>query len=226
MSLQKNHLTTPLSHATKRRRLIPASASLAAIALAATRAGGAEPGKTRRLLILGDSLSAEYGIKRGAGWVALLDQHLQRTRPGVEVINASISGETTSGGLARLPALLNKHRPDLLLIELGANDGLRGLSLNATRDALVKMCRLGRAAGARILLAGMKIPPNYGRDYTQRFEQLFADVARSERAQLIPFLLAGVVERDDLFQPDRVHPTAQAQPIILNNVWQHLAAML
>lgn len=181
------------------------------------------------LLVLGDSLSAEYGLARGSGWVALLEQRLRREGLPHQVVNASISGETTAGGRSRLPQLLAQHRPRVLIVELGGNDALRGLPLATTRDNLLDMVRRGKATGARVLLAGMQMPPNYGRDYAQAFAGLFAEVARQERVALVPFLLKGVADAPDptaLFQPDRIHPTAQAQPLMLDNTWPVLRPLL
>jgi acyl-CoA thioesterase-1 len=183
----------------------------------------------RRILVLGDSLSAEYGLARGSGWVALLEQRLKREKIAASVINASISGDTTSGGRTRLPALLIQHRPTHVVVELGGNDALRGLPLAMTRDNLAAMLRAAREAGARLLLLGMQVPPNYGRAYTQEFQAMFVAVAQSEGAALVPFLLAGVADSpkaEALFQADRIHPTAAAHPIILANVWPLLRAQL
>jgi acyl-CoA thioesterase-1 len=174
------------------------------------------------ILVVGDSLSAEYGIARGSGWVARLGTRLAERGVSAEVVNASISGDTTSGGRARLGALLQRHRPNLVVLELGGNDALRGLPLNSTRDNLRAMAQAAKAAGARVLIAGMQVPPNYGRRYADDFARLFAEVAREEGAALVPFLLAGVADvpqAESLFQPDRIHPTAEAHAIILDNVW-------
>ncbi len=179
--------------------------------------------------MVGDSLSAEYGLARGSGWVALLEQRLQREKIAATVINASISGDTTSGGRTRLPALLTQHKPTHVIVELGGNDALRGLPLAMTRDNLLAMLRAARAAGARLLLLGMQLPPNYGRTYTQDFAALYADVAKAENAALVPFMLAGVADSpkaDTLFQADRIHPNADAHPIILANVWPVLKPQL
>jgi len=182
------------------------------------------------LLVLGDSLSAEYGLPRDTGWVKLLADKL--SAPGREggaqysVVNASISGETTSGGRTRLPALLTQHRPAIVIIELGGNDGLRGLPLPVLRENLSAMVETSRNAGARVLLVGLRIPPNYGRDYTERFFATFADVAREQKAALVPFLLDGFAERTDLFQADRIHPTVKAQALMLDNVWKYLQPLL
>ncbi|MEY4756129.1 MAG: hypothetical protein RJA34_1027 [Pseudomonadota bacterium] len=181
------------------------------------------------LLILGDSLSAEYGLKRGTGWVSLLQQRLDQQRIKAQVVNASISGDTTSGGRSRLPALLAQHRPTHVVIELGANDALRGLPLQMTQDNLSRMTEQAQAAGARVLLVGMQVPPNYGADYAQRFAGIFRTVATSQRAALVPFFLKGVADAPnamDLFQNDRIHPKEEAHPTLLNNVWPELKKLL
>ncbi len=181
------------------------------------------------LLVVGDSLSAEYGLERGSGWVALLQQRLAREKVAIEVVNASISGDTTSGGRSRLPALLAQHKPGIVVIELGGNDALRGLPLNMTQANLLAMVQAAKAAGARVLLLGMQLPPNYGQRYAQDFANLFASVAKAEGAALLPFFLAGVADgpdADKMFQPDRIHPNAQAQPRMLENVWPALKPLL
>lgn len=181
------------------------------------------------MLIVGDSLSAEYGLQRGKGWVALLEQRIAAQKLPVRVVNASISGDTTAGGRSRLPALLQQHKPTVVVIELGGNDALRGLPLQGTRENLQAMTRAAQAAGARALLVGMQVPPNYGRQYAEDFAALFGTVAKAEGAALVPFLLAGVADGPDptaLFQPDRIHPNAQAQPIMLDNVWPALRPLL
>ena len=181
------------------------------------------------LLVVGDSLSAEYGIARGSGWVALLERRLATQGRRWRVVNASISGDTTSGGRARLPALLARERPEIVILELGGNDALRGLPLDATRDNLQAMARASKAAGARVLIAGMQMPPNYGRKAAEAFAAVFGEVARAEGAALLPFLLAGVADApnaDALFQPDRIHPLAQAHPTMLQNVWPALQPLL
>jgi acyl-CoA thioesterase-1 len=178
---------------------------------------------------VGDSLSADYGLVRGTGWVALLEKRIAQEKLPVTVINASISGETTSGGRSRLPALLKQHRPDVVLLELGGNDALRGLPLQMTRGNLQDMARASKAAGARVLIAGMQVPPNYGRKYSDDFFALFADVAKAEGAALVPFLLAGVADGPDaeaMFQPDRIHPKAEAHPRILATVWPVLKPLI
>ena len=181
------------------------------------------------VLVLGDSLSAEYGIARGAGWVALLDRQLAAEKIAARVVNASISGDTTSGGRARLPALLRMHRPAVVVIELGGNDALRGLPLDMTEANLAAMAQAAAQAGAKVLLVGMQVPPNYGGDYGRRFAAVFPKVAQAQRAALVPFLLKGVADRPDaaaLFQADRIHPTAEAHPTILANVWPELRKLL
>jgi len=176
--------------------------------------------------VLGDSLSAEYGIARGSGWANRLQERLHAQKIDAIVVNASISGETTSGGAARLPTLLKKHQPDILVIELGGNDGLRGLSLAATETNLRTMIQAGRAARARVLLLGMRLPPNYGAAYTENFHALYGKLARENKTALVPFFLEGVAQRDDLFQSDRIHPSAAAHAILLDNVWPAFRPLL
>ena len=199
------------------------------------RAQGANPGSAAAtpaapvILVVGDSLSAEYGIARGQGWVALLEQRLQREGLRGTVVNASVSGDTTSGGKSRLPALLNRHQPGIVVIELGGNDALRGLPMSATRQNLTDMTRAARSAGARVLIAGMQLPPNYGQAYGQEFVATFAQVAKAESAALVPFLLKNVADApdaDQMFQADRIHPTAAAHTRILDNVWPVLKPLV
>lgn len=181
------------------------------------------------LLVVGDSLSAEYGLTRGSGWVALLAQRLAERRLPHQVVNASISGDTTAGGRSRLPALLKQHRPAVVVVELGGNDALRGLPLPQTRDNLTAMARASREAGARVLLVGMQVPPNYGSRYAGDFTALFPAVAQAEKTAVVPFLLAGVADRPDAeawFQADRIHPLAKAHPKMLDNVWPALQPLL
>ena len=173
----------------------------------------------KTVLVLGDSLSAEYGLARGSGWVALLEQKLKAEKIDAAVVNASISGETTSGGRARLPALLSQYKPALVVIELGANDGLRGLPVAAAEANMRAMVELARKNNAQVLLVGMRMPPNYGRDYTERFFGMYKTVATQEKAPLVPFMLEGVAEQPALFRQDRLHPIAQAHPAILANIW-------
>ena len=196
--------------------------------LALVAAGGGLPARAEArhtILVVGDSLSAEYGIERGKGWVSLLAQD----KHSATVVNASISGDTTSGGRSRLPALLKQHRPTLVVIELGANDALRGLPLKMTQDNLLAMTRAAKATGAKVLLVGMQVPPNYGRRYSEDFAALFGSVSKSEGTALVPFLLKGVADvpnAEALFQADRIHPKAQAHPTMLANVWAGLKPLL
>ena len=185
--------------------------------------------KPIKVLVVGDSLSAEYGIARGSGWVALMEQRLQKAQVGATVVNASISGDTSSGGRTRLPALLNEHKPTHVIVELGSNDALRGLPLQNTEDNLLQITKAAQAAGAKVLIVGIQVPPNYGGDYTRRFEAVFGKVAGATKAALVPFLLKGVADAPDalsLFQADRIHPTAAAQPQLLDNVWPELRKLL
>jgi len=187
------------------------------------------PSQTGKILVLGDSISAEYGLPRGTGWVALLQKQLDQSHPGTVVVNASISGETTSGGRTRLPALLRQHQPMHVLIELGGNDALRGLSLAMTGDNLTFMARAAKAAGAQVLLLGMQMPPNYGAEVTRQFAALFPATARATGVALVPFFLKGVGDDPDptrWFQADRIHPNEAAQPRLLANVWPELKKQL
>ncbi len=180
----------------------------------------------KNILVLGDSLSAEYGLTRGTGWVALLQTRLAEQKIDATILNASISGETSSGGKARFPSLLARHKPDIVIVELGANDALRGLQLSATKDNLQDIITRANNAKAKVLLVGMQIPPNYGRDYTQQFTSLFGTLAKNNKTAFVPFLLDKVADKMDLFQSDRTHPNEQAHPIILNNVWPYLLPLL
>lgn len=204
------------------------AAPLPAHARASEPAGSAKtPSAT--VLVVGDSLSAEYGLARGTGWVALLTQRLQERQPPVQVINASVSGDTTAGGRSRLPALLRTHRPTHVVIELGGNDALRGLDLRMTEANLSQMAELAHQAGARVTVVGMQVPPNYGAAYSRDFIELFARVAKKHQAALVPFLLKNVADGPQptaLFQPDRIHPNEQAQPLMLANVWPVLRPQL
>jgi acyl-CoA thioesterase I len=198
--------------------------------LAALPAGSVFAEAARKtVLVVGDSLSAEYGLARGSGWVALLERRLAEQKVNVGVVNASISGDTTSGGKSRLPELLARHRPTHVILELGGNDALRGLPLSLTQGNLSQMARAATAAGAKVVLVGMQVPPNYGRKYGDDFAALFASVARAEGAALVPFLLKGVADgpqAETLFQADRIHPNAQAQATMLDNVWATLNPLL
>lgn len=181
------------------------------------------------ILVVGDSLSAEYGLKRGTGWVALLEQRLAKEKIDAKVVNASISGDTTAGGRARLPALLRQHKPTHVVIELGGNDALRGLPLQGTEDNLSQMTDASQKAGAKVLLVGMQVPPNYGGDYARRFSGLFEVVASKQKAAVVPFFLRGVADGPEptaLFQADRIHPKEEAQPRMLDNVWPELRKLL
>ena len=187
----------------------------------------AAAGKT--ILVVGDSLSAEYGLKRGTGWVPLLEKRLAAEQIPARVVNASISGDTTSGGRSRLGPLLAQHKPAIVVIELGANDALRGLPLDMTEDNLTQMTRTVQQAGAKVLLVGMQVPPNYGTAYSDRFAGLYQKVAKAQKAAFVPFLLKGVsdgVNPTRLFQADRLHPTEEAQPMILDNVWPELKKLV
>ncbi len=198
-------------------------AMLAALLLAAPAI--AAPAQ-RTVLVFGDSLSAGYGMAAEQGWVALLEQRLARRAPGWTVVNASVSGETTAGGVSRLAKVLERTDPDVVVIELGANDGLRGLPLQASRDNLAKMVRAAKRAGAEVLLVGMRMPPNLGRAYTEGFEANFRAVAKDEGVALLPFLLAPIAADADAFQADDLHPTAAAQPKLLDHVWPALEPLL
>ena len=171
------------------------------------------------ILVLGDSLSAEYGIPRGTGWVNLLERQLEKDKSPWTVFNSSISGETSSGGLTRLPALLSQKKPGIVLIELGANDALRGLPVNQTESNLRKMIQMSKKTGARVLLFGIQIPSNYGQKYTSQFKQLYPKLAAEEQIELLPFFLEGVATKASLFQADRLHPNVEAQSILFKNVW-------
>lgn len=178
------------------------------------------------VLVFGDSLSAAYGIREADGWVALLQQRMRAEGYPFEVVNASISGETTRGGLTRLPRALARHNPDIAIVELGANDGLRGIDLGEMQNNLLEMTRLTQASGARVLLLGMHLPPNYGPAYTERFHASFGMVAEETGAALVPFLLNGVATERALMQTDGLHPAAAAQPKVLDNIWPELVPLL
>lgn len=214
------------------RRAWVAHCSLGALALGLgglVRAqSGATPGAPV-VLVVGDSLSAEYGLAAGEGWVALLQGRLAQLKHPYRVVNASISGDTTAGGRTRLDAALKAHRPAVVILELGGNDALRGLPLTGTRDNLLAMTRQAQAAGAKVLIIGMQVPPNYGSRYASDFARLFAQVAQESHAALVPFLLHGVADRPDAadwFQPDRIHPLAKAHPLMLEQVWPALRPLL
>jgi acyl-CoA thioesterase I len=187
---------------------------------------GANAAPSPVILILGDSISAGYGLPSGTGWPALLQQRLASEHYAYTVVNASISGDTTAGGRARLDALLAQHRPTITVIELGGNDGLRGGSIDAMRQNLEAMTAAAQKQGSRVLLVGMRMPPNYGPAYVQRFDATFADVAKTRRTALVPFLYEGFAENEAMFQPDRIHPLQIAQPQLLDNVWRALRPLL
>lgn len=179
-----------------------------------------------KILIVGDSLSAEYGLPRGSGWVALLEQRLRKENKKMQVINASISGETTSGGRNRIKSLLQQHQPQVVVIELGANDALRGLPLDATQANLKAMIQTCQQAHSRVLLIGMQVPPNYGKSYNERFLQTYRDLSKDQKTALVPFMLQGIAEHLDLFQADRIHPKAEAHTTILDTIWPQLKPLL
>jgi acyl-CoA thioesterase-1 len=205
---------------------------LAALALLLLLAGAAQAGAAG-VLVFGDSLSAGYGIANGKGWVDLLGERLRADAQGenaqavtVPVINASASGETTQGGLTRIDDVLARHRPDVLILELGGNDALRGLALDRTKRNLATMITRARAGGARVLLLGMQVPPNLGPAYTKRFKSLFRELHDELHVAWVPFFLQGIAGNEQLMQRDGLHPTAQAQPQLLENVWPTLRALL
>ncbi|MEL0167053.1 MAG: arylesterase [Pseudomonadaceae bacterium] len=177
------------------------------------------PAAAQGILIVGDSISAAFGLEISDGWAVLLQQRLDAEKLSLQVHNASVSGDTTAGGLARLPSLLEQYSPELVVIELGGNDGLRGLPPANMQQNLTAMVEHSRAAGADVILLGMRIPPNYGVRYTQAFEQVFRDVAQQQQVALVPFVLEGVADRGQLMQSDGIHPNAQGQPGILENAW-------
>ena len=178
------------------------------------------------ILVVGDSLSAEYGIARGAGWVNLMQQTITQSGFDYNVVNASISGDTTSGGRARLAPLLERYHPAITVLELGGNDALRGIALDLTRSNLREMIVAARKAGSRVIVIGMRIPPNYGPDYSEQFFTMFSTLAKQEKTGYVPFLLAGVAEQPDWFQQDQIHPLAKAHPQMLQNVWPTVKPLL
>lgn len=180
----------------------------------------------KTVLVVGDSLSAAYNMPVENGWVALLDKRLNQTTGSHDVINASISGDTTSGGLSRLPQALASNQPDIVILALGANDGLRALSLSTLKQNLTEMIELSKAQGSKVLLAGMLLPPNYGPYYTNQFKAIYEELATSHDLPLIPFLLKNIGGVETLIQQDGLHPNAQAQPLILDNVWPYLEPLL
>ncbi len=218
-----------------RRRNDPLAKPLAALLLGSILAvpalvqAQANAASANTILIVGDSLSAEYGLKRGTGWVPLLEKQLAGEKKTARVVNASISGDTTSGGRSRLSALLAQHKPDTVVIELGGNDALRGLPLDMTEKNLTAMTQAAKKTGAKVLLLGMQVPPNYGGNYGATFSGLFTKVARAEKVALVPFFLKGVADVEDVasqFQADRIHPNEQAQAKMLGNVWPELKKLI
>lgn len=224
VSASTSALASALAATSMQRRLVSLCCCVLACCLWAAALPAHSASKT--LLLLGDSLSAEYGLPRGSGWASLLAQQLQEDKLDATLVNASISGETTSGGKARLPALLAQHKPAILILELGGNDGLRGLSLPATQANLREMIAMASRAGARTLLVGMQVPPNYGPDYSKRFAAMYENLGKDKGVKLVPFLLKGLDDTERWFQPDRIHPNREAQPVMLRNVWPVLKPML
>jgi acyl-CoA thioesterase-1 len=200
--------------------------TIAVVAVLGMTAAGSAYSAPKTVLVVGDSLSAEYGLARGTGWVALLEQRLKAEKIDARIVNASISGETTSGGRTRLPALLQQHRPDVVVLELGANDGLRGLPVPAAAHNLRTMIQHAQRNWPKVLLVGMRIPPNYGRAYTERFAGMYKDLAGTYKVPLVPFMLDGVAQDAANFQADRMHPLATAHPTILNNIWPQFAPLV
>jgi acyl-CoA thioesterase-1 len=203
------------------RTLALASSLLWALALLADAAAA-----EKSILIFGDSLSTAYGLARSRGWVALLEERLQRERRDYSVVNASISGETSAGGRARIADALARHKPAVVVLELGGNDGLRGLPVEQMKANLGAIIERSRASGARVLLVGVRMPPNYGPDYTAEFQDAFAELAKRYRVPVVPNLLEGFGEKRELFQPDGIHPTPEAQPLMAERVWQALRPLL
>lgn len=194
--------------------------------LAASLLMTAMPAMAATILVWGDSLSAGYGLRKEESWPALLEKRLLAEKLSHTVHNASISGETTAGGRSRLPAALEAYKPKVVVIELGANDGLRGLPVRSMAANLQAMIDASRGAGAKVLLVGMRMPPNLGPDYTQAFTRAYADLARSNRLRLVPFMMEGFADRRDAFQQDGIHPVAAVQPIILDSIWKELRPLL
>ncbi|MBW0449458.1 arylesterase [Paraburkholderia phenoliruptrix] len=178
------------------------------------------------IVVLGDSISAEYGLPRDTGWVALLRQRLAQERIDYSVANASISGDTTSGGRARLPALMQRLKPSIVIVELGGNDALRGVPLSTTEDNLRTIIEQAQQGHAKVVLVGMYVPPNYGPEYTQKFHGIYGQLAKELRVPLVPFLLDGIADKPDMFQADQIHPAQQAQAVLLDNVWPAVKPLL
>lgn len=199
---------------------------LRALFFALCVAGSTASAAAGTILVYGDSLSAAYGIGQKDGWVNLLGGRLKQSKADYSVVNASISGETTAGGAARIDAALGRFKPDVVVLALGGNDGLRGLPVGEMKANLGKIARAAQARGARVLVVGMRIPPNYGPKYTQAFYDAFAEVARETKSGYVPFLLERVADQRTYFQPDQIHPTAEAQPLLLDTVWKGLEPLL
>jgi len=180
----------------------------------------------RSIVVFGDSLSAAYGIAQARGWVALLAERLKREHPDYSVVNASISGDTSAGGAARMRRTLEQHKPAIVILELGGNDGLRGLPVAQMRQNLASMIEQAQKAGARVVLVGMKMPPNYGPEYSGAFEATYGELAKRYKTALVPFLLEDFAEKQELFQPDRIHPNEAAQPLMMERVWKVLQPLL
>jgi len=208
------------------RRVFLAAASLAVALVVGAPAPLTAQSAAPTLVVVGDSISAGYGLPAGAGWVDLLVARLKERGYPQRVVNASITGDTTAGGRARLPALLKQHRPAIVVVELGGNDGLRGGDLKATRENLDAMVTAIQHSGAKALIVGMRLPPNYGPAYTREFDTLYMAVSNAHKAPLLPYFFDGIGEHNDLFQPDRIHPTAAAQSRLLDNVWPVLLPLL
>ncbi|KWF12094.1 arylesterase [Burkholderia pseudomultivorans] len=212
----------------KRRATLAAllGGMLAATGFARAAPAPAAPSAQPVIVVLGDSLSAEYGLPRDTGWVALLRQRLAAERIDYSVANASVSGDTTSGGRARLPAVLQRLKPSIVVVELGANDALRGVPLATTERNLRDIVADARRAQAKVVLVGMYVPPNYGPDYTQKFHAVYTRLSKDLGVPLVPFLLAGIENKPDMFQSDQIHPAQQAQGVLLDNVWPTLKPLL
>jgi len=208
------------------RRQLLAGLSAVVLSCLSGRISAQQTPATTRILVVGDSLSAEYGLRRGTGWVNLLGQKLKLLSPGAEIINASISGDTTSGGRSRIASLLTRYKPQIVVIELGGNDALRGLALAMSQDNLTYMVEQAQLAQAKVILIGMQIPPNYGREYGLAFKTMFSAVSQAKHTELVPFLLEGVAPQNEMFQPDGIHPNESAQPIMMETVLKVLLPVL